>query len=98
MQADVKANMWVGTPRDVSGLAALYTFASDTVYTEPGGKVRASPAAPAHAQDLPVSSAWVCLVYPLFLSGYLQYMLFKGASCSFSNVPDNSSLPACFCA
>ena len=42
MQADVQANMWAGTPRDVSGLAALYTFTADTMYTEPGGKVRAS--------------------------------------------------------
>ncbi len=52
MQADVKANMWAGTPRDVSGLAALYTFTADTTYTEPGGKVRASSGAPASKAPL----------------------------------------------
>ena len=41
VQADVQANMWAGKPRDVSGLAALYTFTADTMYKEPGGKVRA---------------------------------------------------------
>ena len=33
--------MWADAPADGAGLAALYTFKADAMYTEPGGKVRA---------------------------------------------------------
>lgn len=39
-QSEVRSNMWADTPGDATGLAALYTFKSDAMYNEPGGKVR----------------------------------------------------------